>query len=206
MTATATAAGAQPRSAVRFLFGEDQDTGQALARTLSGNAVLGPLDTSLRLLSESGRRAVDHQVAAAVHDLLDLDFGDLMVEGWRKQGALAAAARQTAARPGSSEVVELASQRITSQHRPFVDLVVDDDLMATLNFQLDVEFLVRALVATVGGGHVVALEVGGCELAVTLAAEGIQLVNRRARFDPLLVIRLPLLLRPGGEPGRDAGI
>jgi hypothetical protein len=197
MTAT-TAATTQPRTAARFLFGEDQDTGQALARALSDNAALGSLDAPLRLLHQSGRRAVDHQVAAAAHGLIDLDFGDLMVAGWRKQGDLAAAARRTAARPGSSEVVQLASQRISSQHRPFVDLVVNDDHVATVNFQLDIEFLVRALAATVRDGHVVSLDVGGCEVAATLAAEGVQLISRRARFDPLLVIRPPLLLRLGG--------
>jgi hypothetical protein len=189
---------AQPRSAARFLFGEDQVSGQALARALSDNAVIGSLDTPLRLLSQSGRQAVDHQVAAAVHGLLDLDFGDLMVAGWRKQGDLAAAARRTAAKPGSSEVVELASQRISSQHRPLVNLIVNDVHVATVNFQLDIDFLVRALVATVRDGHVVSLDLGSCEVAATLAAEGVQLISRRARFDPVLVIRLPLLLRLGG--------
>jgi hypothetical protein len=195
MTATATT---QPRTAVRLLFGEDQDTGQAMAQTLSDNAVLRPLDTALGVLSQPLRRAVDHQVASAASGLLDLDLRDLMVAGWRKQGDLAAAARSTAAKPGTSAVVELASQRISSQHRPFVDLVVNDVHVATVNFQLDIEFLVRALVATVRDGHVDSLDVGSCEVAATLAAEGIRLGSRRARFDPLLVVQLPLLLRLGG--------
>jgi hypothetical protein len=202
MTATAAttiAAADQPRTAVRFLFHEDQDTGQALGRALSDNAVLRPLDTTLGLLSQPLRRAVDHQVASAANGLLDLDFGDLMVAGWRKQGDLAAAARGTAAKPGTHALVELASQRISSQHRPFVDLVLDDVHVATINFQLDIEFLVRALVATVRDGHVVELSVGSCEVAATLAAEGVRLIRRRARFDPLLVIRLPLLLRVSGD-------
>jgi len=230
MNATATTT--QPRTAARFLFGDNQDTGQALAQVLSDNAVLRFLDTAVPLLSQPGRRAVDDQVASAVQGLIDLDFGDLMVEGWRKQGDLAAAARRTAAKPGSSEVVELATQRINSLHRPFVDLVVDDVHVATVNLQLDIEFLVRALVATVRDGHIVSLDFGACEVAASLAAEGVQLVSRRAHFDPLLVIRPPLLLRlsggadplpsgarsqsarsrarrrrraspPGGRPGRD---
>jgi hypothetical protein len=197
MTATAASAD-QPRSAVRFLFDEDQDTGQALGQTLSDNAVLRPLDTTLGLLSQPLRRAVDNQVASAASGLLDLDFGDLMVAGWRKQGELAAAARSTAANPGTPVLVELASQRISSQHRPFVDLVLNDAHVATVNFQLDIEFLVRALVATVLDGHVDKLDIGSCEVGATLAAEGIRLIGRRARFDPLLAVRLPLLLRLGG--------
>jgi hypothetical protein len=37
-----------------------------------------------------------------VHGLLALDLGDLLIGGWRKYGALTAAARRTRAAPGSS--------------------------------------------------------------------------------------------------------
>lgn len=199
MTATATPTATRPLTVVRFLFDEDQDTGQALARTLNGNGIIGSLDGALGRLSQGGRRAADSQVTAVAHDLLDLDLGDLMVSGWRKQGDLAAAAQRTAARPGSSAVVELASHRISSSHRPYVELIVDDAQAARINFQLDIEFLVKALVATVRDGHVASLDAGSCEITVTLAAEGVQLASRRGHVDPPLLLRL-------GATGRDAGI
>jgi len=203
MTANATA---QPLTAARLLFGEDQDTGQALARALDDKGVLGPLDTALRQVSQAGRRAAGSQVAGVAHGLSDLDLGDLVVAGWRKEGELAAAAERTAADPDSSEVVELASHRIRSRHRPSVDLLINDVHMATVSFQLDVEFLVRTLVATVWGGHIVSLHSGSCEATVTLAAEGVQVASRRASFELPLVVRWPLLLHGGPSTGRDAGI
>jgi hypothetical protein len=199
MTATATAT--QPLTAVHFLFDQDQDTGQALAQTLRSNGIIGSLDGALGQLSQAGRRTADNQVASAVQGLLDLDLGGLMVSGWSKQGDLAAAAQRTAARPGSSEVVELASHRISSAHRPFVDLIVGEEQVARINFQLDIEFLVRALVATVRDGHVASLEAGSCEVTVTLAAEGVRLASRRGHLDPRLIIRWPLPLRPERRPG-----
>jgi hypothetical protein len=194
MTATATG----PLTAARFLFDEDQDTGQALARALSDNRALGSLDSALRRLPQAGQRAAQNQVAATAHGLLDLDLGDMVVAGWRKQGELAAAAQRTAARPGSSEVVALASHRISSTHRPFVDVIFDDVQVARINFQLDIEFLVRALVATVRDGHVVGFESGSCEVTATLAAEGVQLATRRAHLDPPALVQPPLLFRRGG--------
>lgn len=199
MTASATAT--QPLTAVRFLFDQDQDTGQALAQTLRGNGIIRSLDGVLGRMSQAGRRTADSQVATAVQGLLDLDLGGLMVSGWRKQGDLAAAARRTAARPESSEVVELASHRIRSAHRPFVDLIVGDAQVVRINFQLDIEFLVKALVATVRDGHVASLEAGSCEVTVTLAAEGIQLASRRGHVDPRLIIRWPLPFGPERQPG-----
>jgi hypothetical protein len=109
---------------VSALFGEDQDTEQALAQALHDYGVLGPKSTTLDLVSEAGREAAADQVAVVAHGLLDLDLGELMVAGWRRQGQLAAAAERTAANPGSSEVVELATHRISSAHHPSVELLV----------------------------------------------------------------------------------
>ena len=66
-----------------------------------------------------------------------------------------------------------------------------------MTFDLDIEFVVKALVVTVRDGHVVSLHTGACDVAATLAAEGIQLASRRAHFELPLVVRWPLLLRLG---------
>jgi hypothetical protein len=193
-----TAITTQPLTTSVFLFGEDQDTGQALAQALDEHGVLGSLDTALQLVSQAGRQAADSRVATVAHGLLDLDLGDLVVAGWRKQGELAAAAERTAANPGSSEVVELASHRISSVHRPFVELLINGHHVANVIFELDIEFVIKALVVTVSNGHVVSLHSGACDVAATLAAEGIQLASRRAHLELPLVVRWPLQLRLGG--------
>ena len=193
-----TAADAQPFTVSAFLFGEDQDTEQALAQALHEQGVLGSTGTALELVSEAGRQAATNQVAVVAHGLLDLDLGDLVVAGWRKQGQLAAAAERTAANPGSSEVVELATHRISSAHHPFVELLVNDVHLATVTFDLQLEFVVKALVVTVRDGQVVSLHSGACDVAATLAAEGVRLASRRAQFELPLVVRWPLQLRLGG--------
>ena len=188
----------QPFSVSAFLFGEDQDTELILAQTLHEHGVLGSLGNALELVSDAGREAAADQVAVVANGLLDLDLGDLVVAGWRKQGQLAAAAERTAANPGSSEVVELATHRVSSAHHPSVELLVNDLHVATVTFDLEVEFIVKALVATVRNGHLVSLHSGSCDVVATLAAEGFQLASRRAHFELPLVVRWPLLLRLGG--------
>jgi hypothetical protein len=186
---------ARPLTAAHLLFGEDQDTEPALARALDDNRALDSLDTALRQVSQAGRQAADRQVATVAHGLLDLDLGERVVAGWRKEGELAAAAERTAADSDSAEVVELASQRITSKHRPNVDVFINDVHMATIGFELDLEFLVKTLVATVRGGHIVSLHSGSCEATGTLAAEGVQVASRRISFELPLVISWPLRLK-----------
>ena len=191
---------AQPSTASAFLFGGDQDAEHALAQALDEHGVLSSTGTALELVSQAGRKAAGRQVAVVANGLLDLDLGDLVVAGWRKQHQLAAAAERTAANPGSSEVVELATHRISSAHHPSVELLVNDAHVATVTFDLEVELIVKALVVTVRDGHVVSLHTGSCDLAATLAAEGVQLASRRGHLELPLVVRWPLPLRDGSAP------
>jgi hypothetical protein len=185
----------RPLTTSAFLFGGAQDPGQALAHALREHGVLGALGPALQVLSQAGREAAGNQIATVAQQLLDLDLGGLAVAGWRKHAALTAAADRTRIDPGSSEVVDLATHRITSVHRPYVELLLNDVHIATVRFELRVEFHVRALVATVRDGHVAALGLGACDVTASLAAEGVQLVKQQARLDMSLLIPVPLALR-----------
>jgi hypothetical protein len=195
----------RPLTTAAFLFGEAEEGLDGLAQALDQHDVLDKLDTALWRVTQAGREAADREVATVTHGLFDLDLGDLLVAGWRKHAAFTTAFERTRANPGSSEVVELASHRVTSAYRPFVEVLVDDVRVATIQFELAVEFLVEALVATVRDGHLVSLRSGACELTATLSAEGAQLVTRKAHLDLPLLVRLPLRIQPWSDrqpPGR----
>jgi hypothetical protein len=186
----------QPLTASAFLF-HDEDTGPALTRALDEHGVLGSLDTALGLVAQTTRQAAGDQVAAVADGVLALDLGDLMIAGWRKQGQLAAAAERTGANPGTSELVELATHRISSVHHPFVELLVNDVRVTTVSFELDLEFEVKALVATMQNGHLISLHSGDCDLSATLTAEGVRLASRRQQFSLPVLVRWPLQLHLG---------
>jgi hypothetical protein len=68
----------QPFTVSTFLFGQDQDTEQALAQALHEHGVLGSIGTALELVSDAGREAAADQVAVVADGLLDLDLGVLV--------------------------------------------------------------------------------------------------------------------------------
>lgn len=188
-----TAIPTQPLTAAAFLLGDtEQDSVDALAHALHEHGVLGALGEGVAKLSRAGRNAANDQIATVAHGLLDLDLGGLVIAAWGKYADLTTAAKRTFATPDSSEVVELATHTITSAHHPFVELLVNDVHVATVHFELAVKFVVKALVATLQHGRLVAVHAGDCDVAATLAAEGRQLAKREAH------LQLPLLVRLGG--------
>jgi hypothetical protein len=75
----ATVTPTQPLTTAAFLFGEGQDSVDALTHALEDQSVLGSLGGGLDKLSRPGRKAAGGQLASVAHGLLDLDLGDLVV-------------------------------------------------------------------------------------------------------------------------------
>jgi hypothetical protein len=122
--------------------------------------------------------------------LLELDLGSLALAGWRKHHDLLAAATRSAEHPGSTELVELATHQITSTHRPTVDVLVDGVRVAVLRLELEVVLLVRALVATVRGGHLIGLRSGSVDVRLSLSVAGRQVAAHRTTLASPLFVRL----------------
>jgi len=182
-----------PVSARVFLLGDDTgaDTAEVLARSLGESGVAGSAIQGLRGLSTSALQAVHREVATVTNGLLNLDFGNLLVSGWRKYTDLTKAAKRTLVSPDSEEIVVLATHRVVSTHQPSVDLIVDGIKVHTLVFELKVEFDLNGVVAVVRRGDLVALRCGECVVTATLTLEGTSLKrSRKSRIDLPLAVRL----------------
>ncbi|CAN5622989.1 hypothetical protein BH24ACT13_BH24ACT13_05620 [soil metagenome] len=178
-----------PLTVRSFLYGESADA-DALAHSLDERGVTAVSAEALRGLSRAGRQTAGAEVASVAGALLDLDLDNLLLGGWRKHGELTAAARRTAALPGSREVVQLATHCVTSTHQPYVDLLLDDVRVTRIHFDLSVQFLIKGVLGTVGDGCLLDLVAGHCEVTATLAAEGRHLLTRRGEVELPGMVRL----------------
>jgi hypothetical protein len=152
------------------------------------------------------RPVAERELAVAIAGLLDVDLGDTVRQGWRSHSGLIAAARATVANPGSTEVVALATHRITASHTPHVDLVIDDVRTATVEVTVEVDIEVDGVVASVHAGRLVSLHNGRCEVRVTLLYGSAELASGTAVLDAPQTVALgagiDLLSQDYAEPGR----
>jgi hypothetical protein len=170
-----------PHTALAVLFGPDADALGALARRIASDP--GTLGRALEDLPEVPRAAAAREAAAAAAGLLDIDLIDVLVAGWRKYQDLTAAARRTLDVPGSVELVQLATHRITAEQQPYVTVLVDDRRVATVSLELSVVLDVSALLADISAGRLAALQSGHCDITATLGIEGAEVVTRQAHLE-----------------------
>jgi hypothetical protein len=197
-----TAAPSAPHSALAVLFGPDASAEDALEQKIASDS--GSTSRALRGVPKATRNAAIRRTAVAAAGLLDVDLIDILAAGWRKYEELVAAARSTLAKPGSTEVVQLASHRVTGSQQPFVTVSVDGREVATLNLGLSVVLDVHALLADISAGRLAAVHSGRCDITATLAIEEVDVVTREAHVELPGVVALQhgIRLLPAGEYAR----
>lgn len=173
--AYATAPPTAPATVRSILLGP----GEGLDAPLRAHDTAGPLLAPVRRRTPAADRAVEHELAGVVDDFLGLDVLDLAAGGWRGHTALRSAARRTRELPGSEEVVALATHRITSTHRPYIDVYVDGAKLGTLQVELNLVFWVSGLVCVVRDAYLTGVNAGTCSVDASLAAQGAVLVERK---------------------------
>lgn len=178
-----------PATAGALLFGPSGAAG-SLEDFLDTRQLSGWVTSGTAHLTRNMQDALRHQVSTAAADLLNLDLVDVLMTAWRKHAALTAAARRTTAAPGSSEVVDLATHRITMAQRPYIDLLCDEVRVGRVQLELRLDFTVAGLVAVVRAGCLVAVQAGHCTIAATLLIEGEQVATRSTHLDLPLAVRL----------------
>lgn len=180
-----------PVTARWFLFGKHEgEAAELLGHAVEERGLGGAVAGAVGGLGRAGTHAVCDEVGRTADRLLDLDLGDVLGAAWRKHSALVAAGRRTAAAPGTEELVELATHKVTSVHRPYVEVLVDDVELTKVDLELRLSFLVKGVLGVVRDGRLVALRTGSCEAAATLSCEGVKVASRKATLDAPVLVRL----------------
>lgn len=172
---------AQTLSALALLTDPGQGFPEVAGHPLLSAEVAGNLG-GLERLPQITRDAAVGEAGAAIAGLLDLSLIGVLVSAWRTHHDLTSAARRTLAGPGSTELVPLAGHQITSAMHPYVTVLVDGYHVATIQLDLSLLFDVKALLAGVRDGRLVALHSGHCDVTATLAIDQTDVISKQTRL------------------------
>ena len=188
-------------TALDLLFGPHADAAETLAREILSPGGDQSLGRALEHLPETTRKAVAQEAASTAAGLLEVDLIGVLIQGWCVHRDIVSAARRTLATPGSTEVVSLIGHEVTLGQRPSISVLVDGRQVATLQLGLSVVFDVNALLLVISGGRLVAVHSGRCEITVTLAVQGTDLIVRHAHLElpGVISIRRGIRLLPASE-------
>ena len=172
---------------VAYLLGAHDPA--VLARALRDGDVAAHALAGTQRLAASAHRSFDDRVGRVLHQLLGVDLGGLVVDGWSGRADVADAVART--RLGRSDAeVALTDHRITSTHQPAVDVLAGGIAVTSLRFDVVVTLHLRGVVAMVRSGLLVAVHRGQLVADAELALDGRQLLAGTGRGPVRSVLRL----------------
>jgi hypothetical protein len=175
-----TTAPARPDTVLTLLFGPAEQQLDTLTRAIATNASTG---SALEKLPQAARDIAAREAAAVTAGLLDINLADLLLAGWREYQDLTSAARRTLAAPGSSELVQLATHRVTLSQQPYVAVLVDGHQIARVQIGLSVVFDLSAVLARVRAGYLAGVHAGNCDITATLAINDEEVASKQGHLD-----------------------
>lgn len=144
-----------------------------------GDAATPALSEALRAVPAwpGAGRAVAEKLAEA----LDLSFTDILAGAWNKRRELRQAAEDSLRRPGETVYVPLARHTLTSAHEPSVEVLVNDQPVKRLRFELRLSLEIEGLVLALRDGRIREVAGGTCRAEGTLKLGAATLVQRQSR-------------------------
>lgn len=171
----------------RVLFGQG---GSSMAGALHEDGVAVAMDARLEPVPPALRGIAREEIAKVVAAVLGTDVADVLKVGWRTWEQLTDAARRSLEEPGGSEIVELADHRITSIHRPHIDVEVDGSVVSAIGMEIEITIDLHGVTAVVSRGRLSALRSGRADVTADVAIEGVQVVVATTQIE--LPIEVPL--------------
>jgi hypothetical protein len=168
-------------TALTLLFGAGEQGLDALKGTILTADT--DLDRALKKLPPPARDAAAREVTAATAELLNINLIDVLIHGWRDYADLTSAARRTLAAPGSIELVNLISHRVSMSQQPSVAVLVDGHQVATLRLRMSLVFDVSAMLARIRAGLLAAILAGRCDVTAALAIDDIDVASRQGHLE-----------------------
>ena len=155
-------------------------------------------------LKSKGRIAladVEKEMGNAYRRALNVKLIDIFAGAWSGVTQVAELGDTTKYPPGEKHFVPLANHRITSDHRPKVEVLVDGMPLVSLTLDVNLQAQFDAAVLEVEGGHIHAIKPGGCLAAASVSCRGVPIAStssRRLALPAEIELQPPFAIRAFG--------
>jgi hypothetical protein len=142
---------------------------EKLARTLDASEEAAEIKTALaKAVPGLPLGPIVEGVSKGLQDALDVPISSVLGGAWNRARELRAAILQTRDSDKTAVLVPLLDHTITSEHRPYVDVVLNGTALARLVFPLKLSLQVEGAVLRVAKGRMTDVMAGQLKVKATL--------------------------------------
>jgi hypothetical protein len=136
-------------------------------------------------MGKNGWSAAFEEIYKKATDLLDISVVDVLLGAWNRYQALKKYLDKEKYAPTQSILVPLSEHTVKSEHNPHVEILVNDEPVGKIAFQITLTFTVRGAILIVQDGKIKGIKTGEIKGKGTLKCEGVLLLEQDFRPIPL---------------------
>jgi hypothetical protein len=116
-----------------------------------------------------------------VGDVLNIGISDIIGTAWSKYEILLKYLDKEKYPPDETFLVTMAEHEITSEHRPFLEILLNDRPIGKIDFEITVSLMIEGIKLEIQDGRIKKLLAGTCKGEGTVKCENQLILNRTTR-------------------------
>ena len=113
-----------------------------------------------------------------IGELLDVSLGDIIVRAWTENKLFEKFLDPEKYNPQESILISLKKHKVSSSHKPYIDVSLNGKKIDTIDFQIDLTLTLEGVVLKIRDGRVCEIQSGTMKGSGTVKCEGLVLLKR----------------------------
>lgn len=122
-----------------------------------------------------------------IAELLEIKIPTIFLSSWRKSDEIKKLLEESVSSPEEKFEVNLAEHSITSEHKPYIEVIIKNVPVYKIEFDLNLIFTIKGFILKIQNGKINEIVSGICKAKGTLSWEQIKLLEKN--IEP---IKLPV--------------
>lgn len=112
-------------------------------------------------------------------ELFDIPIPDIFLSSWKKANAIQSVLEESRKSPETVMNVELGEHRIVSQHKPVIEVKIQNATVKKLEFTLRLGFILKGFNLKIRNGAIREMQTGVCEVKGTVEYEKLTIAEKK---------------------------
>jgi hypothetical protein len=125
------------------------------------------------------------EVTKKFDELLDISLVDIMAGAWKKGREILKYADGKKYPPEATYLVHLAEHTISSEHRPYVEIMVNEKPVGRVEFKIKISLTLDNFILKIQDGYIRAIQTGTCKGKGTITCWELPILERETASFPL---------------------
>lgn len=126
-----------------------------------------------------------NEITKKVGDLLNISVIDIMVKAWNKYRELLKYTDKEKYPPDVSVLVPLAEHTIKSEHKPYVEILINEKPVGRVDFNINISLTLKGIILKIRDGKIQEIQTGSCKGKGTIKCEDFIIMEKETESFPL---------------------